>query len=96
LVKNNIYEVNFITASDSSKVIALTPTTDSKPADGDSVFVEFGTNNQGKTLYYESATNTWKTAQQKTKVNQQPLFAMFDDNDISFDDATTYPSRYCV
>ena len=92
LVKNNIYEVNFITASDSSQVIALTPTTDSKPADGDSVFVEFGTNNQGKTLYYESATNTWKEAQQKTGLNQQPLFAMFDDNDVSFDDATTYPS----
>jgi len=92
LVKNNIYKVSFITASDSSQVISLTKATDGTPADGDSIFVEKGTDNEGKTFYYNSATNIWKTAQQKTKVNQQPLFGMWDNNHISFDDATTYPT----
>jgi hypothetical protein len=32
------------------------------------------------------------TAQQKTAVNQQPLFGMWDDNHNSFADATTYPN----
>ena len=92
LVKNNIYVVNFITASDSSKVIALTKATDGTPADGDSVFVEFGTKNIGKTFYYDSSSTSWKEAQHKSQVNQQPLFGMWDNNHVSFDDATTYPN----
>ena len=92
LVKNNIYEVNFIEASDSSQVIALTKAIDGTPADGESIFIEKGTTNQGKSFYYESSTNTWKTAQAKTGVNVQPLFGMWDNNHVSFDDTTTYPN----
>ena len=92
LVKNKIYDVNFVTAGDSTQVISLTEASDSAPANNDSIFIEFGTSNQGKTFFYDSATETFKDAQQKTDVNQQPLFAMFDNNDVSFDDATTYPN----
>ena len=59
---------------------------------GENIFVEFGTNNQGKTLYYDGATKTWKDTQQKTKLNQQPLFGMWDNKHTSFDDATLYPN----
>ena len=62
------------------------------PSVDDSVFIEFGTANQGKTFYFDSTTTAWKEAQQKTKVNQQPLFGMFDNDHVSFDDATTYPN----
>ena len=31
-------------------------------------------------------------AQEKTGVNQEPFFAMFDDDHVAFDDATTYPN----
>ena len=92
LVKNKIFKVNFVTASDSTQVIALTEEADVTPSDGESVFVEFGTNNQGNVYYFSQADEEWKTSQQKTGLNQQPLFGMWDNNHVSFDDATTYPN----
>ena len=92
LVKNKIYDISFVTAGDSTQVIALTEATDGTPTNNDNIFVEFGTNNQGKTFYYDSITKVWKDAQQKTKLNQQPLFGMWDDNHVSFNDTTTYPN----
>jgi hypothetical protein len=91
LVKNKIYTVNFVTVG-SNSVIALTETADTNPANGDSVFVELGTNNQGKTYYYDSATTTWKTGQTKTALNQQPLFGMWDNQHVSFADTAKYPN----
>ena len=91
-VKNRIYKVSFANAGDSSQVISLTPEEDGVPGVNDSVFIEFGTENQGKTFNYDLATTSWKESQQKTGVNQQPLFSMFDNNHVSFDDATTYPN----
>tara|TARA_A100001015_G_scaffold231170_1_gene261693 strand:+ start:210 stop:13220 length:13011 start_codon:yes stop_codon:yes gene_type:complete len=91
-VKNKIYDVNFVTAGDSTQVINLTEASDASPADGDSIFIEFGTNNQGKTFRYDSATESFVEAQQKTDVNQQPLFGMFDNDHTSFDDETVYPN----
>ena len=91
LVKNKIYTVNFVTVGTNS-VIALTETADTDPANGDSVFVELGTLNQGKTYYYDSTTTSWKTGQTKTALNQQPLFSMFDNEHRAFDDATAYPN----
>ena len=96
LVKNKIYTVNFVQAGDSTSVINLTEATDAIPADNESIFVEFGTKNQGKTFYYNKATTTWETGQTKTKVNQQPLFGMWDNDHVSFDDATTYPNSSFV
>ena len=92
LVKNKIYKVSFATAGDSTQVISLTAEQDATPASNESVFVEFGTANQGKTFYYDLATTTWKESQQKTGVNQQPLFGMWDETHTSFDDTTTYPN----
>ena len=92
LVKNKIYEVNFVTASDSTAVISLTETSDSTPINGETVTVELGTDQQGKIYHYDSAKTQWIESQQKTDVNQQPLFDMFDNDGIRFDDLTTYPN----
>ena len=102
IVKNKIYIVNFVHASDdstvtsaqqdSTAVIALTEASDAAPVDGNSVYVEFGTENQGKTYYYNGTTATWVSGQNKTAVNQQPLFRLFDDNGVALDDTTTYPT----
>ena len=92
IVKNKIYDVSFVTAGDSTQVINLTEASDAAPADNDSIFIEFGTENQGKTFRYDGDTETFVEAQIKTQVNQQPLFAMFDNNDVAFDDAATYPN----
>jgi len=95
-VNGRIYKVSFATAGDSTQVISLTQEADGVPADKDSVFVEFGTTNQGKTFYYNNATTAWVESQQKTGVNQQPLFGMWDDKHISFDDTTVYPNSTFV
>ena len=95
-VKGRIYKVSFATAGDSSQVISLTQEPDGVPGVNDSVFIEFGTDNQGKTFNYDLATTSWQESQQKTKVNQQPLFSMFDNNHVSFDDPTTYPNSSFV
>ena len=92
IVKNKIFDVSFVNAGDSTQKIALTEATDATPTALDSVFLEFGTVNQGKTFYYDADTESWKEAQQKTGVNQQPLFDMFDDTHTSFDDSTKYPN----
>ena len=69
LVKNKIYDVEFVTAGDSSQVISLTEASDATPSSNDSIFIEFGTVNQGKTFYYDSTTLSFVEAQQKTAVN---------------------------
>jgi len=92
IVKNKIYDVNFVTAGDSTQVINLTEASDATPTSNDSIFIEFGTINQGKTFYYDSATLSFVEAQQKAGVNQQPLFAMFNNDHTAFDDTTTYPN----
>ena len=91
LVKNKIYTVNFVTVG-SSSVIALTEATDATPTDGQCLFVELGTNNQGKTYYYDSDTTSWTVGQTKTALNQQPLFDMFDNSHNSFSNSTAYPN----
>ena len=92
LVKNKIYDVNFVTAGDSTLVINLTEATDSTPADNDSIYIEFGTKNQGKTFRYDGTTEAFVESQEKTGVNQQPLFGMWDNEHVSFDDSTKYPN----
>ena len=91
-VKDRIYKVSFVNAGDSTQVISLTLESDGEPIENDSIFIEFGTNNQGKTFFYDGTTKAFKEAQEKTGVNQQPLFAMFDNDHISLDDPTTYPN----
>ena len=92
IVKNKIYTVNFVNAVDSTLVISLTEASDGAPSDGDNVFVELGTSNQGNAYFYSDTDTKWKQCQDKTGLNQQPLFSMFDDDGVSFDDATTYPN----
>ena len=92
IVKNKIYDVNFVTAGDSTQVINLTEASDASPSNDDSIFIEFGTTNQGKTFRYDSTTETFIEAQQKTGVNQQPVFGMWDNDHTSFDNATKYPN----
>jgi hypothetical protein len=62
--------------------------------DGNCVLSTLGANNQGK-QYWLNGT-TWTAAQQKTKLNQDPLFAVYDPDHVSFADATKYPSSNFV
>ena len=49
-----------------------------------------GNTQTGKSFYYNGSS--WITGQQKTAVNQAPLFDVFDSSGYSFGDTEQYPS----
>ena len=91
LYKNKIFKVSLVSIAGTDR-INLTEESDSSASAGESIFIELGTTNQGKTFYYDGTTNAYIEAQEKTKLNQQPLFGVFDENHVSLDDATVYPN----
>tara|TARA_B100002019_G_scaffold85266_1_gene73780 strand:- start:11138 stop:26881 length:15744 start_codon:yes stop_codon:yes gene_type:complete len=93
LVKGKIYTVKFITVNNRTQ-ISLVETTDSTPQLNETVLVTAGNANRGKYFYYDGTT--WKQAQNKNSVNQQPLFDMYDDNDVNYLDSTTYESSQFI
>ena len=76
LVAGKIYEVNFISQNGNLQ-LALKETTDAIPQTNETVLVKSGTNYKGKLFFYDGTT--WKQTQDKTKVNQQPLFDLYND-----------------
>jgi len=93
LVNNKIYKVSFVTiVGESVTTLQLTPDNEVTPLDGETVFVELGSQNQGKTFYYSAVEGTWITGQLKTKLNQQPLFNLYDDNLVPLHEPSTYPN----
>ena len=92
-VRNKIYVANFVDAGDSTVLsLQLNEELNGTADDRETIFIKQGTDNKGKSFYYDSATTRWKTTQQKTELNQQPLFNMYDNNHTSFDDGTAYPN----
>ena len=87
-VKNKIYTVSFITHNN-SRQIALQEAEDGQPTFNENVLVKQGTKNSGKIYFYNDTT--WKLAQEKLDVNQNPLFELFDVNGNSFGDLDVYP-----
>ena len=85
LVKNKIYKVEFLTLN-GQRQIHLVPELD--PINGQGCIIKQGTKNQGNTYWYNGST--WKLAQQKTKLNQTPLFDVVDDSGISYGDTSVY------
>ena len=80
-VRNKIYRVDFI-LHNNSRQIALQEVADTNPLDNETVLVKQGELNKGTIWYYNGTA--WIKAQEKTKVNQPPLFDLFDSNENSF------------
>jgi len=102
LANNKIYQVEFITHNN-NKQIHLRETADAESVLGDCVLIRRGTVNRGKMFHYTTVTNTngekenrWVLSQEKTTVNQPPLFNAYDENEISFNDITTYGNNNFV
>lgn len=95
LVNNKIFKVTFIsvipTGSTTGAVrqIHLVEESDIDPVYGESVVIRSGEKNQSKMYWYNGSA--WKLSQQKTAVNQKPLFDLFDSNGISIADTEAYP-----
>ena len=94
-VRNKIYRVDLIDQDSSvltGEIINLVEI--GTVVDGNCVLSTLGANNQGKQYWLDGTT--WKAAQQKTALNQDPLFDVFDPDHTSFSDTTKYPSSNFV
>jgi len=94
LVNNKIFKVTFITVTPVGgagpvRQIHLVDESDTDALYGESVVIRSGRLNQGKMYWFNGST--WKLSQQKTTVNQKPLFDLFDSDGVSISNNTIYP-----
>jgi len=88
LTNNKIYQVQFITHN-GKKQIHLAEPADSDSAEGECVLIRRGEKNAGLMFHFNGTA--WVKSQEKTKVNQPPLFDVYDADGISFSDPERYP-----
>lgn len=88
-VHGHVFEVSFITHN-GNRQLSLIATGDSAPLDGETVLVESGVVNAGVLLSYDG--ENWSPSQEKNRVNQPPLFDMFDREGVNLADAVVYPA----
>jgi len=87
-VRNKIYVVRFSSINGSTPVITLTEAEGGLVLPNEGTFAFKGFYNQGMDFYFDGLT--WFEAQQKTKINQAPLFDVFDTDGVSFGDSSVY------
>jgi hypothetical protein len=78
------YNGNYIVTACTTSSVSFTSNTTTTYVSGGTIGV------QGQSFYYNGTT--WVESQQKTSVNQAPLFDVFDSSGYSFSDSTIYPS----
>ena len=84
-VRDKIYRVDIVDPrGDGSSIEHLTLTEDGLVSEYETVMVLYGQNNGQKTYWYTGTT--WQLSQQKTGVNQAPLFDVYDDAGVSYSD----------
>jgi len=88
LANNKIYQVQFITHN-GVRQLHLAEVSDSESIIGQGVLVRRGLINGGKMFHFNGIA--WVQSQQKTTVNQAPLFDIYDSSGVSFSDTETYP-----
>ena len=91
LVKNKIYEVTFIEVRDPgrtsiSRQIHLVEV--STPVINQVALIKQGNINQGQMYWYNNTT--WVKGQQKTQLNQAPLFDIVDSDGVGYSDTSVY------
>ena len=94
-VRNKIYIVSFVTPDTLAPLIAqpiinLTLASDGLVSLDQSTVVLDGDTTAGKTYWYNGVD--WILAQQKTSVQQAPLFNIYDTDGVSFGDEARYTS----
>ena len=89
-VRNKIYTVELVDPDNVGTLqIHLSPATDSEVLTNESVVAKLGNQNQGKQFWYNGTV--WTSGQQKTGVNQEPLYDVFDASGNSFGNSSAYP-----
>lgn len=88
-VRNKVYTADFSTiTSGSVPILTFSETFDSPALLNEQAVIIRGYNNKGKTYYYDGLD--WQSGQQKTDINQPPLFDVFDYNGVSLGDSSVY------
>ncbi len=94
-VRNKIYVVSFIIPDSQEPLIAqpvinLTLASDGIVLVDQSTVVLAGNTTAGKTYWFDGSN--WSLAQQKTGIQQAPLYNVYDSANVSFGNNTKYPS----
>lgn len=90
-VRNRIFRVEFFDPDDSGQLlIRLAPLPNNEALINQTVTCLNGATQQGKVFWFDGST--WVEGQQKTGVNQAPLFDVYDANGVSFGNQQMYPS----
>ena len=92
-LKDKILTVDFVSIDGTLLIQLLDDSTvvpESSFGGGQSVVAKRGTSNIGKSYHW--INNSWVVSQQKTKVNQAPLFDLFDNNNVTISNRDTYVS----
>lgn len=87
LANNQVYVVNFITHNN-RRQISLIRESSAATLPGDGVLIRRGVKNRG--IMYHFTGLDWVISQLKNKVNQPPLFDLFDSEGTSFGDNGSY------
>jgi len=87
-VKNKIYTVEIVDLQDDGDNEIRLVENDTSILEDHLVVVENGDTQGGKVYHFDGTD--WILSQQKTKLNQEPLFDVYDTNGVSFSDITKY------
>jgi len=87
-VRNKIYITHFNSVDGGTPIITLTEIEGGSVLPNEGTFAFKGFNNQGKNFFFDGVY--WNLSQQKTTINQAPLFDVFDKDGISFGDSSVY------
>lgn len=86
-VGGRIFKVSFVTHL-GTKRITLLPEYDSEPIEGETVLILEGLRNRGRMYHYRAGF--WSVAQEKTSINQPPLFDVVNVQGVSYGDKSVY------
>lgn len=89
LVRGKIFTVNFLEI-DGERQISLIETPDTDPLELETVLIKQGAKNSGQTYYFSEGE--WRLGQEKTKLNQPPLFDLCCPSGREFADLSIFDS----
>ena len=89
LVRNRIYKVNFVKINKKLKINLVDPV---EPNAGSTISINFGSQYSGTSWWYNGTS--WQYSQQRTSLNQSPLFDLFDDRGRSYGDKNYYTTNF--
>ncbi len=91
LVRGKIYNVNFVVVNN-QLVVDLEEAIDSEPLLSNAVLAIRGEKYKGTNWWFDGTT--WLYGQQKTSINQMPVFELYDNQGNRYSDQTVYESGF--